>query len=266
MITAPYSGIKNEIVSVMQKFISDDDAYHQGHARRIARTLEVLLDQTPVGRLLELGTSSLVPIALSHLAPSLVVTVTTFDLSLPKNGTTLLTMNDESTECLQTECFRVDLETMPIPCADATFDFVICCEVIEHMERDPMFMLAEINRVMRPGGTLIVTTPNIASSRGIAKILRGIEPYFFMQYNTSGSLYRHNYEYSIHSLASLVRAAGFKGSIWTENTFEDPNFDDMARLKSAGYSIMHTGDNIFTVAKKVGPVIDRMPLTVYIND
>jgi ubiquinone/menaquinone biosynthesis C-methylase UbiE len=129
-----------------------------------------------------------------------------------------------------------------------------------------MYMLAEVNRVLKPGGTLIMTTPNVVSSWGITKMLRGIEPYFYMQYHTSGNLYRHNYEYSIHSLMKLVKAAGFDGSIWTEDTFEDPNHADMDRLKGAGYNITHIGDNIFTVAKKVGPVIDRMPMGIYTTD
>jgi hypothetical protein len=47
-------------------------------------------------------------------------------------------------------------------------------------------------------------------------MLAGIEPYFYMQYNKDRSLYRHNYEYSIHSLTRLLKAAGFDGSAWTE--------------------------------------------------
>jgi SAM-dependent methyltransferase len=45
------------------------------------------------------------------------------------------------------------------PFADNSFDVVITCQVIEHIEDDKAF-LKEIHRVMRPGGLAIITTPN----------------------------------------------------------------------------------------------------------
>ena len=132
------------------------------------------------------------------------------------------------------------------------------------MEIDPMFMLSEINRVMKPGGTLILTTPNVVSSRGLTKMLAGIEPYFYMQYNINGDYNRHNYEYSVHTLVRVLQAAGFNGSLWTEDTFEDgmPNVVD--RLTKAGFNIFHVGDNIMSVSKKEGPVVDRYPACLYV--
>ncbi len=32
-------------------------------------------------------------------------------------------------------------------------------EVLEHFTADPMFALAELNRVLKPGGFLLLTTP-----------------------------------------------------------------------------------------------------------
>jgi SAM-dependent methyltransferase len=45
-----------------------------------------------------------------------------------------------------------------LPFADATFDRVICSEVLEHLHRDDVAM-GELARVLRPGGTMAVTVP-----------------------------------------------------------------------------------------------------------
>ncbi len=56
------------------------------------------------------------------------------------------------------ESTRVVGSLMDIPFADGTFDVVMSTEVIEHTP-DPQRALRELARVVKPGGTLIVTTP-----------------------------------------------------------------------------------------------------------
>jgi len=45
-----------------------------------------------------------------------------------------------------------------IPLGDATFDTVVCTEVLEHVP-DPLKALREMYRVLKPGGYLILSTP-----------------------------------------------------------------------------------------------------------
>ena len=49
-----------------------------------------------------------------------------------------------------------DICSMPVD--DASFDAVLCSEVLEHLT-DPLKALHELTRVLRPGGTLILTAP-----------------------------------------------------------------------------------------------------------
>lgn len=52
-----------------------------------------------------------------------------------------------------------------LPFDDGAFDLVLCAETIEHV-RDVQLLLSEIRRVLRPGGTLALTTPaNLAVIR-----------------------------------------------------------------------------------------------------
>ena len=46
----------------------------------------------------------------------------------------------------------------PLPFDDGSFDLVLCAETIEHV-RDVQLFLSEIRRVLRPGGTLALSTP-----------------------------------------------------------------------------------------------------------
>lgn len=57
------------------------------------------------------------------------------------------------------ETKKVDLNVEPIPYPDGFFDTIIAGDVIEHVA-NPMFMLCEANRVLKPDGVLIVSTPN----------------------------------------------------------------------------------------------------------
>lgn len=254
----PYAGIPEDIREVLQELIPADDDYHVVHRRRFARTLQVLIEENPQGVLLEIGTSGVLPAALSRLVPDLDVEVTNFDPEMPKKHDYTDRFGNEH------RAARVDLEFDKLPHKDGSLDWVVCCEVLEHMEIDPMFMLSEVNRVLKPEGRLLLTTPNVVSSTGLHKMLLGLEPYLFMQYHRTREYHRHNYEYSIHTLFQVLKAAGFSGSLWTEDTFEDGRPSTVEALHRAGFAVQHTGDNIFALCHKDGPVTDRYPAAIYV--
>ena len=261
VFTNPNNGIPEDITRLYEAMTSKhDDLYFQNHARRTMRTVQVLLDEKPKGKLLELGTSKVIPLLLQELQPELEVHVTDFDLSQKQTGKMSISLGIYNRDV---PVYRVDLEQQALPIESETFDYVLCCEVIEHMELDPMFMMSEINRILKPQGTLILTTPNITSTRALWKMLRGMEPHFYMQYRKTPSYHRHNYEYSVIGLRSVLKAAGFGGSIWSEDSFEDPIMEDITRLREIDYPLVDIGDNIFAVVKKHRDVINRYPSVIY---
>lgn len=75
---------------------------------------------------------------------------------------------------------------------DNFFDACIAAEVIEHI-MDTDFFMKEIKRILKPGGSLILSTPNVASLGRRLMLLFGKNPYFeasfgFPSYATAGHI------------------------------------------------------------------------------
>lgn len=72
---------------------------------------------------------------------------------------------------------RVNLNTV-LPFENESFDAVACVEGIEHIE-NPHLLAREANRMLRKGGMLYVTTPNVLSIRSrLSYLLRGYPDQF----------------------------------------------------------------------------------------
>jgi 2-polyprenyl-3-methyl-5-hydroxy-6-metoxy-1,4-benzoquinol methylase len=70
---------------------------------------------------------------------------------------------------------RVANADKKLPFAKGTFDAVFCGDVLEHMY-DTEKLLGGINYVLRPGGYLIISVPNIASWYNRGFLLLGLMP------------------------------------------------------------------------------------------
>jgi SAM-dependent methyltransferase len=74
-------------------------------------------------------------------------------------------------------CDQVDLNK-PWPYASSMFDYVVSIEAIEHLE-NPWHVVRESNRVLKQGGKLILTTPNILTIKSrLSYLLYGYPNYF----------------------------------------------------------------------------------------
>lgn len=78
-----------------------------------------------------------------------------------------------------------DLSTSVLPFDDATFDFVVCKDVLEHLLH-PLHVLAEIKRVLRKEGLLLVHVPNHFPLYGRIKFLlnNNIDTFSFFENET----------------------------------------------------------------------------------
>lgn len=147
-------------------------------------------------------------------------------------------------------------ERDPWPYPDNSFDLVTGMEILEHLALDPYFFYAEANRVLRPGGHLLLTTPNVTSHRSLWKVISGASPYSFGIFVPSGGVYgRHNREYAPPELAELGDAAGFETQILkTVDVYGDDMTPEVAELLVArGDALEMRGENILYLARKAGP-------------
>jgi SAM-dependent methyltransferase len=89
----------------------------------------------------------------------------------------------------------------PLPFGDGEFDLVLCAETIEHV-RDVQLLLSEVRRVLKPGGTLALTTP---ASRALMRPPHPLSPH--LRFLTRRSL-RELFSELGFELRSLERRAG----------------------------------------------------------
>lgn len=110
----------------------------------------------------------------------------------------------------------LNIETEKFPWKDNTFELALLSEVIEHLPHSPVTPLKEISRVLKPGGYLLITTPNAAKLHHRIKLLAGKSTSFPIDQLTTiapenGSLYHlHNREYTLSELVQLLSLSDFE--------------------------------------------------------
>lgn len=243
--------------------------YFDDHAARFKRTLEI----TPMGdaskSVLEMG-------AYMQITPALHFQLgygTVRGCYYGRLGRTdrkyATSYQGESFECL---IDHFDAEKDRYPYDDEFFDTVLCCELIEHLFADPMHMMCEVNRILKPGGAFVITTPNIVSLRAVGAIFESYNPGFFTAYlkpNPSGDTEaRHNREYTPNEIHRLLLGSGFELTVLETGPFRDaphPEFPWIeAVLRKLFLQTQWRGDGIYAVGRKTGPVTERWPAWLYV--
>lgn len=107
-----------------------------------------------------------------------------------------------------------DLER-PLPIADQSFDLIAMNQVVEHIRNlDGLF--SECRRILRPGGSLILATPNLASWHNIAALWLGQQAFSqsiserFYLGNRFSSAYREPVPYAFPQHCKILAPRGIK--------------------------------------------------------
>ena len=250
--------------------VSEESAtYLDTHRTRLVKTLEITPPGGPDDRILEMGAYLQITPALRSKLGYGEVRGCYFGPAGRVDHRTVTSAEGETFTC---DIEHFDAEKDRFPYADEYFSTVVCGELIEHLFEDPMHLMGEGNRILKPGGHLVLTTPNVAALRGISAILQGYHPGFFHAYIKpaagSGEVdARHNREYTAREIHKLLENSGFAVALLETGEFRDlphPEFGwVMHLLHRYRLETELRGDGIYAVGRKTGPVRDRYPEWLY---
>jgi SAM-dependent methyltransferase len=227
--------------------------------QRFLITLAMIPQAASGGRLLELGGNPYFLTLLIKRFRSYEITLANyFGAAGPANGRGKQIIRSEHYgEAHEFEYDHFNGEVGEFPYPDHSFDVVLNCEILEHLTLDPTAYLCECQRVLKPGGALLLTTPNVLAFQNLWRL--GANRNVYDQYSGYGVYGRHNREYTPRELVELVEGCGF--------TLEQIKIADI--YPSRGLTRMlkrvrqHWRDNLFLVARAKGRPIYYYPGWLY---
>lgn len=240
--------------------VAEANAYLNDALHRFRITLALVPDLPPGAKVLELGSN---PYFFTRLLLRRGLDVTSANWFgegiFGSKGTQLVRSPKAGTEHEFTfDHFNVEVERFPY--ADDSFDVVLFCEILEHLPHDPIHTLAEIHRVLRPNGILVLTTPNAIRWENAVRMQQGDNVY--EQLSGYGTYGRHNREYTVSELRELLSECGYVvDDLFAADIHPEVEWPDLA----PGTNVADRGDNLFAVARAVGDRRWRYPDWLYMS-
>ena len=266
-LTPSTNGCESKIDEFLSSIAMADQgaaAYFREHKQRLVRTLSLLPLGSARSRALELGSYLHMTAALERVLGYGFARAAYYSPSLG-HETKSLTIGGQ---LYTTEVDLFDAESHDFPYSESAFDLVLCCELIEHLIRDPMHMLLESWRVLADNGQIVLTTPNVASLSSVAATLEGRQnPQVFSRYPALGNADTpHVREYTPHEIGELLRSAGFEVTyLFTERLREAQHATWVLDVLEANrFETTLRGEQMYCVARKRGrTTVDRFPRFLY---
>ncbi|HET6763717.1 MAG TPA: class I SAM-dependent methyltransferase [Longimicrobiaceae bacterium] len=140
----------------------------------------------------------------------------------------------------------LDVERQPLPLVDESIDVVLSNQTLEHV-KELFWILHEISRVLRPGGTLIIGVPNIAALHNRLLLLLGRQP---TQLRNASAHVRGYTRGDLQHLFTAVFPGGYRLVRWGGSNFY-PFPPVLARPLAAAFPGMAWG--IFLMLRKERP-------------
>jgi len=241
--------------------------YIKTHQTRLEKTLAITPPGTESDSILEMGAYMQITPALKTKLGYGEVRGCYYGPAGGVNDASIISENGDVFAC-KIDLFNAEIDHFPYE--NDHFSCILCCELLEHLPTDPMHMMSEIHRIVKQGGYLVLTTPNIASLRSINAVLQGFHPQLFSTYlrpKEGETDARHHREYTCTEIRQLLENSGFEVTLLETGPFRDepkPEFGWVEHLLNR-YILSKElrGEGIYVVGRKVGPVRDRYPSWLY---
>ena len=114
-------------------------------------------------------------------------------------------------------CAAGNLSNLPLDFPAGAFDIIICCEVIEHLNFNPLPVFCEFNRLLKADGLLYLGTPNHANIVKRLLLARGKSIHDPVQHlvwqlnpQAAFSIGLHWREYTKAELVQIINLSGFQ--------------------------------------------------------
>ena len=184
-----------------------ENGYLRYHAPRYNRLLEVLRElHLPSMTLLDVGRSPFAEICKSALSSKLDLLGFEADATEPDGNYYQFDLNN----CRDDTMWRADIPS---------YDIIIFSEVIEHLPISPTFVLAFLHSLLKPGGRLILQTPNAVVLHKRLQLLLGYNPYSLIATDPLNPA--HFREYTLSELKHYSEQSNFSVQSSTiENYFD----------------------------------------------
>lgn len=195
--------LEKEISLIKNKddYLLSKDAY-LGHKLRYREELELISRNLKSGKILDIGAS---PYHISFCLKKLGYDVWSIDVN-PK-----ILKGFQERNKLKVRKSNIEIEKLPF--RDEEFDMVVFTEIFEHLAVNPIAALREINRVLKPGGIILLSTPNLYSLHKIIMFMFGKS--FndalteFKKIESTGYM-GHIREYSNSEIKNILKYCNFK--------------------------------------------------------
>jgi SAM-dependent methyltransferase len=208
-------------------------SYYAGDLDRLAHDVGLVTPLEP-GHLVDLG-SGFSPFSLALRRAGWDATVVDLfdyavDAARAVPGAAILSQFAEAGIAVE----RCDIQGAPLPFATASVGVATCFAVLEHFHRSPRAFLAEVFRVVRPGGWLITSCPNSVNLRKRVSVLTGrtnLPPVHAFWRDGDPVWHGHVREPTMSELAWMVRESGFTvARTFGRNFLARQNFGAVGRL------------------------------------
>lgn len=203
--------IKKTLSDIKSEFLSNDpeiltEYFDNNYDRYVTTLSELDLNVSPAKSVLDVG---ILPGHMAMCMNKLGFRVS--GISFGRRVEAICSQALNNLKGMGIEIAHLNIESSPLPFPDDKYDYIMFTDVIEHLSSNLMEVMAELGRVLKPGGKLIVSTPNVANIGNRIEISKGRNIYWQMyQFYERDSDDRHNREFTLGEVKDLLGKTGFR--------------------------------------------------------